>query len=257
MRIDPRTWLRNSLAGVSITFALPSLGIITPNFGILGAVFSILLLILSLGVHEAAHAWSAYKLGDSTAKDEGRMTLNPIVHIDLVWTILLPALCYFAGAPLFGGAKPVPVNFNRLRNPWADMAIVAFAGPLSNFLLAVLFFVAWKFFVITGYYNGAAEAAVLRVDDLLPAVLSGAILTNVILFVFNLIPIPPLDGSRIFVNLLPPALRENYLSLSFIGLFAIYALLNYVPSVRHVVYGQITPAVLHIVEQIATLGGRW
>lgn len=225
--------------------------------GVLGAVFSIALLIISLGIHEAAHAWSAWKLGDSTAKDLGRMTLNPIVHIDLVMTILLPALCYFSGAPIFGGAKPVPVNFNRLRNPWADMAIVAFAGPLSNFLLAVVFFALWKFFVNTGYYNGAADLPGLRTYDLLPVVMSGAMLTNVVLFVFNLIPIPPLDGSRIFVNVLPPSMRESYTALGVYGFFILIALLNFVPAFNHFIYGSVTPRVVDVVQTIATLGGRW
>jgi Zn-dependent protease len=214
-------------------------------------------LIVSLGIHEAAHAWSAYKLGDSTAKDLGRMTLNPIVHIDLFMTILLPLMCYFVGAPLFGGAKPVPVNFNRLRNPWADMAVVAFAGPLSNFLLAILFWALWKFFVLYGYYNGAAELADLRQFDLLPKILQAAMATNVVLFVFNLIPIPPLDGSRIVVNLLPISLRESYMAIGTYGLFIILALLNYVPAFNQLVYGDVMPKVIRLVKSIASLGGHW
>lgn len=235
---------------------MPVFGWASTDLGVLGAVFSVALVIVSLGIHEAAHAWSAYKLGDSTAKDLGRMTLNPIVHIDLVWTILLPALCYFSGAPVFGGAKPVPVNFNRLRHPWVDMAVVAFAGPLSNFLLAVVFYALWKLFVVTGYYNGAAEFAGARTRDLLPLVLQGAMYSNIALFVFNLIPIPPLDGSRIFVNVLPVSLRENYMALGAYGFFALILLLNYVPAFNDF-YRSVVSAVAHVVQNLATLGGRW
>lgn len=235
---------------------MPSLAILSFDRDPIGATLAIILLIVSLGVHEAAHAWSAWKLGDSTARDLGRMTLNPIVHIDLFMTILLPAMCILVGAPIFGGAKPVPVNFNRLRNPWLDMGIVAFAGPLSNFLLAVLFFALMTFFVNTGYYNGAAVTEDARMLDLLPRVLLSAAGTNVALFVFNLIPIPPLDGSRILVNLLPESLRVGYTQLGVYGLFIILALLNYVPAFNQF-YFDVARHVFAVVRQVATLGGTW
>lgn len=222
----------------------------------LGIVLGIVLIVLSLGVHEAAHAWSAYKLGDSTAKDLGRMTLNPIVHIDLWMSIGLPLLCAISGAPIFGGAKPVPVNFHRLRNPWVDMAVVAFAGPLSNLLLAFLFLALTKFFVLTGYYNGAADVADGRWDDMLPRVLFAAAVTNVALFVFNLIPIPPLDGSRIMVNILPESMRESFTRLGFYGLFVIYGLMSFVPAFRHT-YGEVFGATFGFVENVVSLGGKW
>jgi len=215
------------------------------------------LVIVSLGVHEAAHAWAAWKCGDSTAKDLGRMTLNPIVHIDLFMTIILPALCLMTGAPLFGGAKPVPVNFNRLRKPWTDMMVVALAGPFSNLLIAVLLFALMKLFMITGLYNDAASTVAGRAGDLLPRVLYDASNMNVLLFAFNLIPIPPLDGSRVGVQLLPPSMRESYLALGAFGLFIIYGLINFVPGFQHFFFYDVYFPLTDIVRQVATLGGRW
>lgn len=217
----------------------------------------VILLIVSLGVHEAAHAWAAWKCGDSTAKDLGRMTLNPIVHIDLFMTILLPALCLLAGAPVFGGAKPVPVNFHRLRKPWTDMMVVALAGPFSNFVLAIVFFALMKLFVTTGFYNDAAASMQGRIGDLLPRVLSAASAMNVLLFAFNLIPIPPLDGSRVGVLLLPESMRHSYIAIGSYGLLFIYALINFVPAFRHFFFFDVYYPLTDIVQQIASLGGRW
>lgn len=235
---------------------VPSFALLSFERDPIGAILGIVLIIVSLGIHEAAHAWSAYKLGDSTAKDMGRMTINPLVHIDLWMTIGLPLLCAISGAPIFGGAKPVPVNFHRLRNPWVDMAVVAFAGPLSNLILAILFYALAKFFVLTGYYNGAADLVGGRWDDMLPRVLYGATATNVILFVFNLIPIPPLDGSRIMVNVLPESLRETYTRIGAFGLFAIYFLINYSVPFQNV-YAQVFSSTFHVVKRIVSLGGLW
>jgi Zn-dependent protease len=222
----------------------------------LEAAFVIILVIVSLGVHEAAHAWSAWKLGDSTAKDMGRMTITPLVHIDPFMTILLPAMCALMGAPIFGGAKPVPVNFIRLRNPWVDMAVVAFAGPLSNLILACLFLALFKFFVATGYYNGAALSEAARDQDLLPRVMMASVGYNVMFFVFNLIPIPPLDGSRIMVNTLPPSLRESYYALGGYGLFIIYAVFHFWPGFQEL-YFSIFLKVFGLVDNIVSMGGRW
>lgn len=185
------------------------------------------------------------------------MTLNPIVHIDLFMTILLPAFCLIAGAPVFGGAKPVPVNFNRLRKPWTDMMLVALAGPFSNLILAVLLFAMMKLFAMTGFYNGAAETVSGRMQDLLPRVLYGASTMNVLLFAFNLIPIPPLDGSRVAVQLLPVSMRESYLGLATFGLFIIYGLINFVPGFQHFFIYDVYLPLIHIVQEVATLGGRW
>jgi len=178
-----------------------------------------------------AHGWVAWKCGDTTAKDLGRLTLNPIPHIDLFMTILLPGLLYFGtgGKFVFGGAKPVPVSFHRLRHPWRDMSLVAIAGPLSNFLLALCFVAAWKFFMRTGYYNNPSVPS-LRHEDFLPRILLQAIQFNVLLAVFNLVPIPPLDGSRVMAWLLPENLRPSYVGLERYGMVVIVALLYLSPG---------------------------
>jgi Zn-dependent protease len=193
---------------------------------------NIVLLVICLGIHEAAHGWVALKCGDPTARDLGRITLNPIPHIDLFMTILLPAFIYIrsGGTMMFGGAKPVPVNFHRLRHPWRDMSLVALAGPASNLLLGIFFLAAWKFFLGTGLYNGAAQFPMDRAHDFLPRVLATAVQFNVLLAVFNMVPIPPLDGSRIMAWVLPEAIREAYVGLERIGMLIIFGLLYLVPS---------------------------
>ena len=206
-------------------------------------------LILSLGIHEAAHAWSAYKLGDDTAMQMGRMTMNPIPHIDPFMTIILPAFLYFStnGAIVFGGAKPVPVYKNRLRRPNRDMALVALAGPISNIFLAVIFTLAWK----ASYYLGGYDANALIVN-----VLRMSAAYNVLLAVFNLIPIPPLDGSRVMAYLLPTSLRESYVNLEQYGMLIVIGLIYLLPNQ----YGrdQIMNAITWSLQQLNTLtGGPW
>jgi Zn-dependent protease len=212
--------------------------------------------VISLGIHEAAHAWVAWKCGDSTAKDLGRITLNPVAHIDPVRTILMPTLLYISTGHAFGGAKPVPVNFHRLHHPWRDMSLVAFAGPLSNFLQAIFFLAAWHFFVVTGLYNHAAASESARTTDLLPIVLQTAFAMNVTLAVFNLVPIPPLDGSRILAWVLPTSIRSAYTAIEPWGLFIVFFLLYQSEEFRHAlntVENDIGSALMGLV----TLGGRW
>jgi Zn-dependent protease len=205
---------------------------------------TLVLLVVSLGIHEAAHGWVALKCGDTTARDLGRITLNPIPHIDLFMTILLPAMLFIGsgGRMLFGGAKPVPVSFHRLRHPWRDMSLVAIAGPLSNFLLAIFFMVALKFFLHTGLYNGASPGGA-RYDDFLPRVLYSTMVTNVLLAVFNLVPIPPLDGSRVMAWLLPDSLRPTYVRLEGVGMIVIFALLYMSHDFRYYLYGSVDAVV--------------
>jgi Zn-dependent protease len=236
---------------------LPAAPAMEGQFGVLYIVLSLALLVLSLGIHEAAHAWAALKCGDTTARDLGRLTLNPIPHIDLWWTILIPGMFLFVsnGELLFGGAKPVPVDFRRLRGGWRDMSIVAFAGPLSNLLLVGVFFFLRKFFVTTGLYNGASEGAYQREGDLLPYVLLGAASANAILFVFNLIPVPPLDGSRILTWLLPPNLRESYNAIGGFGILVVFLLMRWDPFARQVY--RLTDLVLGWAERAVSLGGVW
>lgn len=225
--MQPRVWIQErAREGVRRLAAFLPLALATPVL-ISGredpveTTFVIAFLIISLSLHEVAHGWVALKCGDPTARDLGRLSLNPIVHIDPIWTIVIPAFTYMTSGMLFGGAKPVPVDFRRLRHPLRSMALVAAAGPLTNLILAALFLTAWKAAVWVGPYEPEA---------LLPRVLEGCLWFNAILFVFNLIPIPPLDGSRILTWLLPSGLRESYASLERFGMFLIIALMFFVPG---------------------------
>ena len=162
---------------------------------------------ISLAIHEFAHAFTASKYGDDTAKNEGRLTLNPIKHADLVGTILMPLASFASGFALIGWAKPVPVNRNNLRNEFRDDAIVSFAGPFSNFLLAIMFFIV--FLVIEKNPNGTSA--------LWLNIMWYGVFFNVFLFLFNLIPIPPLDGSHILYDLYPNNITAKLLNLGFYG----------------------------------------
>lgn len=228
----------------------------TSDLDILGIVLGLVLFVLCSAVHEAAHAWVAWRCGDPTAKDLGRLTLNPIPHIDPWMTILLPLMLLWAshGRFAFGGAKPVPVNFHRLRHPWRDMSLVALAGPASNILLAVLFLLLRQFFVSTGFYNGAAPIPEAREIDLLPVVLDTAAGFNVILAVFNLVPIPPLDGSRVMAWILPGSVREAYLRFESFGLLVIFGLYYLVTPFRIMLW-ETEVRVLDTLRLLVGLGG--
>ena len=155
-------------------------------------VFSLAVLVISVIVHEVSHGYMALALGDHTAKRAGRLTLNPISHIDPMGSIVLPLLLALAGAPVFGWAKPVPYNPYNLRAGKWGPALVALAGPVSNFILACIFAFVLRVFVPMGLVSGASIAIVVRI-----------ILVNILLGTFNLIPIPPIDGSKILFALLP------------------------------------------------------
>jgi len=152
-------------------------------------------LYLSISVHEAAHAWMADRCGDDTARLMGRMTLNPIVHIDPIGTVLVPAVqVLFSGVPLFGWAKPVPVNPLRFRNMRRGEVLVSLAGPASNFVLAVGALVLCWIVIAAG---SSAGPSALRITRVLLLFLRRLLMLNIVLGIFNLIPIPPLDGSHI------------------------------------------------------------
>ena len=178
--------------------------------------------VTAITLHEAAHGWVAWKLGDDTARRMGRVSFNPAKHIDLFGTLVLPGLLLMMKAPfLFGYAKPVPVNFARLRQPKRDMIWVAAAGPGINLVMAYL------------------AALLLYVTILVPDIarpwlfqnFKNALLLNIVLAVFNLLPLPPLDGGRIVLGLLPPGLAAHYAKLERYGMAIIIGLLFVPPLI--------------------------
>jgi Zn-dependent protease len=170
-------------------------------------------LIFAITIHEVAHGWVANQRGDSTAKMLGRLTLNPVKHIDPVGTLLVPAVLFFTGSPfLFGWAKPVPINFNALKSPKKDMIAVALAGPISNFIMALF----WLF--ILSFTLNISNQFLFEMAKF-------GIAINLVLGVFNLLPLPPLDGSRVVTALLPNYLAYQYNKLEHYGLYILLGLL--------------------------------
>jgi Zn-dependent protease len=172
------------------------------------------IVLVSLTVHEAAHAWTADRLGDPTARLLGRVSLNPIVHIDPIGTLLLPLVAAVSGLPIIGWAKPVPVNISRLRHHRRDFMIVAAAGPASNLLQA--FVLAVPVHLLLGAGSGG---------DLAVAVLALAVRINLLLAFFNLVPIPPLDGGNVLAGLLPESAAAVLDGLRQFGFILLYALM--------------------------------
>jgi Zn-dependent protease len=171
------------------------------------------ILIASLSFHEAAHAWTANRLGDPTARLLGRLTLNPIKHIDLIGTIVFPLVALTYNIPLIGWAKPVPVDMRNLRSPRRDFAVVALAGPLSNMILAV------------GMAAIVSVAVTESSGGLLGDILVRSVVTNVLLAVFNLIPVPPLDGGNVLAGLVPESFAQALDGLRQWGFILLYVLM--------------------------------
>ena len=172
----------------------------------------IVVILLSMTLHEAVHAFVGYWLGDDTAKAQGRLTLNPLKHIDPIFTLVIPVALAIAGLPIFGGAKPVPFNPNNVR--WGDFgsAIIAIAGPLTNFLIAFIGYGVW---VLAGApADGAMHQIFLTV-----------VMVNLGFFVFNMIPIPPLDGSRVLYALAPEFVRRGMEALERYGIVVIFIII--------------------------------
>jgi Zn-dependent protease len=183
-------------------------------------LISFAVLIFSLTVHEAAHAWSASRLGDDTARRLGRVSLNPMVHVDPIGTLLLPLVAIIGNLPIIGWAKPTPVNPRNLRHPRRDYVLVTAAGPASNLVIAVL--AALVLHVIP-----LPDPSVDGRDVASPLVAMAIQLVdiNLLLAVFNMIPVPPLDGGRVLSGLLPPRLAFRYNQVGRYGFIIIYALM--------------------------------
>lgn len=218
------------------------------RYGTWAYVILVAIVIASMSLHEVAHAWVAWKRGDSTAKDLGRITLNPLAHISLVITIIVPIVSLLLIGIPFGGAKPVPVDFSRLKKPYFDMALVAIAGPLSNILLAI--------------GGGVVFHALVNVTKSIEPVSFPShlvvvwISTNLYLAAFNLLPLPPLDGSRVLNFFLPPPLRPIFRRLDLIGVVVLLLLFFYYPPLGGWILA-IQDRLFDLNFAIVTLGGLW
>ena len=189
---------------------------ITPE-NILNILIGMIAFIISGSVHEFSHAFAAYKLGDDTAKKAGRLTLNPIAHIDIFGSIFFPLISAITGFAIIGWMRPVPVNRNYLKNPSKDHALTAFAGPFSNFLQASLWLIVLKLLVDIGVQPRGIFEIVYKFIDLFFRI-------NLYLMIFNLLPIPPLDGGWILRHFLPEQgkkLYDKYIRYGFIILYAL------------------------------------
>ena len=176
----------------------------------------LVVILFSMTLHEAMHGFMAYWLGDDTARLEGRLTLNPIKHIDPFLTILLPLMLAVIGAPVFGGAKPVPFNPARLRYDEWGAALVALAGPLTNLLIAFILYASGTLF--------GTNISDLQADNLTDLFLTTGVLVNLGFFVFNMLPIPPLDGSRVMYSLAPEFIRRGMEVMEQYGLIIVFAI---------------------------------
>lgn len=174
-------------------------------------IAALTILFLSVMIHEIAHGYTAYRFGDPTARLAGRLTLNPLKHVDPLGTIIVPLLLYFSGARfLFGWAKPVPINEYNFHNPKKQIALCAASGPLSNFTLAAIFSILLRNLSLPVFFQ---------------ELLAQAIIINVVLACFNLIPFPPLDGSRIFAGILPTKVQQQYYKIEPYGTVILFLLM--------------------------------
>ena len=195
-------------------------------------VSSLVVLLVSLSVHESAHAWTADRLGDPTARHLGRISMNPLVHADFFGTFLFPLMGFMFGGIIFGWAKPVPVNTARLNNPKRDYMLVAAAGPVANLLMA------GGLLLVLGFMKSTSASMELLLNQVVRGVASGdgilvlllsmayfGVMINLILAIFNMIPVAPLDGAAVLSGLLPQSLAQPYDALQSYGFIILIALL--------------------------------
>lgn len=207
---------------------------------ILRLVIILVVILLSMVLHELAHGVVAYWLGDNTAKNDGRLTLNPLKHLDPVMSFLIPLVMFFTGGPIFGGAKPVPVDSSKLKHgPWG-MALVAIAGPLTNFVLALLGFLIGSWTGLLGMSGGSLYYS---------AGIGGLIMMEIVLVnlgfgVFNLLPIPPLDGSRVVYAIAPDGVRDVMDQMERYGIVIVMALVVIFPGALSAIMGGAVEGVL-------------
>lgn len=190
--------------------------------------------LIGIIAHEFMHGWVAYLCGDRTAKEMGRLTLNPIAHLDLMWSIIIPLILAISGAPIFAMAKPVPINPANFRHPKRDLAYVGIAGPLTNIGLAAL--VGFGSRLLWGDLNEFMQAFVVVF-----------MMINLILALFNLIPIPPLDGSRVVEAFLPPQFMASFYRFERYGIFILFLIIIFFPGVF---WGILLPIISYLMETI-------
>ncbi len=207
---------------------------------ILTLVIILVVILVSMVLHELAHGLVAYWLGDNTAKDDGRLTLNLLKHLDPVMSFLIPIMMFMSGGPIFGGAKPVPVNTSKLKHgPWG-MALVAIAGPLTNFILAFVGF-------LVGTWTGALQVmdgGLYYTAGLWGMIVAEFVLVNLGFGVFNLIPIPPLDGSRVLYAIAPDAVRNVMDGMERWGIIVVMLVVIVFPSFLSMVMGGAVSGIL-------------
>jgi Zn-dependent protease len=209
-------------------------------------------LVIAIVFHEVAHGLVARQLGDPTAEERGRLSLNPIRHVDPFGTVILPLLLAISHAPVFGWAKPVPVNYARLKHPRRDMVLVALAGPGMNFLLALLGAALLAGTVVAS--DGAQEGVPLFIA----ANALNFVLINIFLAVFNLLPVPPFDGGHVVEGLLPPSLAQRFAKIGRYSLLVLMILLLVLPAISpsaNVVGRVVSPIVEHIAVGLLGLFG--